>query len=49
MLLFMVDYVDYVCNIHQGVEQAHFNLYYNCLLFPHTDLNLALTETLLMN
>ena len=43
MLLFKVDYVDYVCNIIQRVWQGHFNLYYNSLLFPHTDVNLTLT------
>ena len=43
MLLFKVDYEDSVCNIHQMVEQGHFNLYYNSLLFPHTDVNLMLT------
>ena len=42
MLLFKVDYVDYVCNINQRVGQGHFNLYYNSLLF-HTDVNLTLT------
>ena len=43
MRLFKVVYVDYVCNIHQNVKQGHFNLYYNSLLFPHTDVNLTLT------
>ena len=43
MLLFKVDYVDFVCSIHQRVEQGHFNLYYNSLLLPHTDINLTLT------
>ena len=42
MLLFKVDYVDYFCNIHQRIEQGHFNLYYNSLLFPHIDVNLTL-------
>ena len=31
--------VEYVCNIHQRAEQGHFNLYYNSLLFPNTDVN----------
>ena len=41
MLFFKLDYVEYVCNVHQRVEQGHFNLYYNSLLFPHTDVNLT--------
>ena len=43
MLFFKVDYIDYVCNIHQKVEQGHLNFYYNILLFPHSDVNLTLT------
>ena len=43
MLIFKIDYVDYVCNIHKRVEQSHFNLYYNSLFLPHIDVNLTLT------
>ena len=43
MLFFKGDYAEYDCNIHQRVEQGHFNLYYDSLLFPHTDVNLAFT------
>ena len=43
MLLFKVDYVDYVCNINQRVKQGHFNLYDNSPLFPQTDVTLTLT------
>ena len=42
MVLFKVDYVDYVCNSFQRVEQDRFNLYYQSMLFPHTDVNLTL-------
>ena len=41
MLLFKVDYVDYVCNSLQRVEQDHFDLYYHSMLFPHNDVNLT--------
>ena len=30
-------------NLHQRVEQGHFTLYHNSMLFPHTDVNLTLT------
>ena len=32
-----------VSNIHQRVEQDHFSLHYNSLLFPHIDVSLTLT------
>ena len=44
MLLFKAEYVDYVCNSLQRVEQDRFNLYYHSMLFPHTDVILTLPK-----
>ena len=43
MQTFLIFKVDYVCNNQQRVKQGQFNLYYNSLLLPHTDVILTLT------